>query len=232
METKKVRETDLYGPIKRTLEEQGYRVKAEVGDADVVAWRDEDDPVIVELKTGFSLTLFHQAIQRQSVSDAVYIAVPRGTGKAFLKALKNNKALCRRLGIGLITVRLRDGYVDIHVDPTPYRPRQSKARKGRLLREFSRRVGDPNRGGSTRRPIVTAYRQDALRCLQFLERNGPTKASEVAKATLVENARRIMSDDHYGWFERVAVGIYAITPAGRGAVHAYALEIGKLKSTG
>lgn len=55
----RVRETDLYQPIKQLLEAQGYDVKGEVGDADVVGCRGEEDPVIVELKTGFSLTLFH-----------------------------------------------------------------------------------------------------------------------------------------------------------------------------
>lgn len=121
-----IRETDLYLPVKRLLETQGYMVKGEVGAADIVAVRDGDDPVIVELKAGFSLSLFHQAIQRQTISDAVYIAVPRGTGRASLKALVDNRKLCRRLGLGLITVRLADGFTEIHCDPAPYKPRQSK----------------------------------------------------------------------------------------------------------
>ena len=119
--------------------------------------------MIVELKTGFSLSLFHQAITRQTVTDAVYVAVPRQPGQRFRLSLKNNLHLCRRLGLGLITVRLSDGHVEIHVDPAPYRPRISKRRQGRLLREFARRVGDPNEGGSGRVGLVTAYRQDALK---------------------------------------------------------------------
>jgi len=222
-----IRETDLYPAIKQLLEGQGYEVKGEVGDADVVGCRDGDAPVIVELKTGFSLALFHQAIERQSVTDNVYVAVPRQTGRPFLRSIKNNKALCRRLGLGLITVRLKDGLAEIHLDPAPYQPRKSKRGKQRLLREFSRRVGDPNKGG-TNRGIVTVYRQDALRCLKFLAEQGPTKASEVAKATQVENARRIMADDHYGWFERASLGIYAITPAGKQAMTEYAAELAKL----
>ena len=57
---KGIKETDLYAPIKRLLEGQGYIVKGEVGAADLVACRDDEDPVIVELKTGFTLSLFHQ----------------------------------------------------------------------------------------------------------------------------------------------------------------------------
>jgi len=223
-----LRETDLYPPIKHLLEEQGYEVKSEIGAADVVAVRDGDDPVVVELKTGFSLSLFHQAIDRQRVTDAVYITVPHGTGQTFQQALHNNLGLCRRLGLGLITVRAGDGFVQIHCDPAPYRPRQSKTRRGRLLQEFARRVGDPNSGGSTRRGLITAYRQDALKCVQLLHQHGPTKASEVAKKTGVEKARRLMSDDHYGWFDRVQTGVYALSPKGVTAVVDYAEAIAAL----
>ena len=226
----KIAETDLYQPVKTLLEGQGYEVKGEVGAADIVAIRGDEDPIIVELKTAFSLTLFHQAIERQSLSDHVYIAVPRGTNKAYLKSLKRNKTLCRRLGLGLMTVRLRDGFVETHLDPEPYKPRPSKVKKGRLLREFSRRVGDPNKGGAARTTIMTAYRQDALRCLGVLDQNGPTKAAEVAKITAVETARRIMADDHYGWFERVDRGVYALTPKGKEAVIVYASDLVELVS--
>ena len=213
----KPRETDLYPPVKKLLEGQGYEVKAEIGSADVVALRGDEPPVIVELKTGFSLSLFHQAVERLAITDAVYVAVPRGRGRAFLSALKANTGLCRRLGLGLITVRLDDGFTEIHLDPGPYAPRKSKAKSGRLLREFARRVGDPNLGGSNRTTIVTAYRQDAIRVAAHLSANGPCKASDVAKATGVDRARPIMADDHYGWFERVDRGIYRLTPKGEEA---------------
>ncbi len=220
-----LRETDLYPPVKLLLEGQGYEVKSEIGAADVVAVRDGDDPVVVELKTSFSLSLFHQAIDRQQLTDAVYIAVPHGAGRAFRQALRNNLGLCRRLGLGLVTVRPDDGVVQIHCDPAPYRPRRSKARLGRLLREFARRVGDPNSGGATRRGLMTAYRQDALRCVRHLHEHGPTKASEVAKRTGVKKARRLMADDHYGWFDRTRTGVYALSPKGVAAVAEYAEAI-------
>lgn len=219
------KETDLYLPIKQMLEGQGYVVKGEIGAADVVAVREGDEPIIVELKTGFSLSLFHQGIARQAITDAVYIAVPRGAGKVFSSALSDNKALCRRLGLGLITVRMDDGFVEIHCDPEPYRPRQFQVRKARLLREFARRVGDPNNGGATRHGIVTAYRQDALKVLRALHDHGAMKASHVAVATGVKTARLLMADDHYGWFERVSTGVYRITLKGQVAVNEYAAAL-------
>ena len=47
-----MREDALYPPVKAFLEAQGYAVKGEVNGCDVVAVRDQEPPVIVELKTG------------------------------------------------------------------------------------------------------------------------------------------------------------------------------------
>lgn len=101
-----------------------------------------------------------------------------------------------------------------------------------MLREFQRRVGDPNQGGSSRRKIVTAYRQDALRCASYLYRNGPAKAVRVARAVGVPKARAIMYADHYGWFERPAGtdrGVYGLTPRGHAALEEYADVVAELQ---
>ncbi|WP_170516597.1 DUF2161 domain-containing phosphodiesterase [Ruegeria atlantica] len=208
------REQDLYPPIKALLERQGYSVKGEVGAADIVAVRDGEEPVIVELKLRFSLALFHQAITRLKVTDQVYIGVCKPKGRSARRALKDNLALCRRLGLGLITVRA-DGKVEVQCDPGPYASRKSKAKTARLLREFDRLEGDPNAGGATRHGIVTAYRQDALKCAAHLAECGATKGSEVAKATGVPEATRLMRDNHYGWFGKVEKGVYDLTTAGQ-----------------
>ena len=98
-----------------------------------------------------------------------------------------------------------------------------------LLREFQRRVGDPNQGGSSRRPIVTAYRQDALRCASFLDRAGPTRAAIVKAQTGVSRAPQLLQKDHYGWFHRVERGTYALTPNGARALDTYADMTAMLK---
>ncbi|MGX9354215.1 DUF2161 domain-containing phosphodiesterase [Roseobacteraceae bacterium S113] len=211
-----MKETDLYAPVKAFLEGQGYEVKSEVGAADVVAVRGDEDPVIVELKTSFALALFHQAIARQAITEAVYVAVPHQPGKRWLKALKDNTKLCRRLGLGLITVRLSDAHLQCHLDPAPYAPRISKPRKSRLLKEFAKRVGDPNTGGADRSShLVTAYRQDAMKIAHHLMEFGASRGKDVASATGVSRATTIMRDDHYGWFERTETrGVYQLSPRG------------------
>lgn len=207
-------EAALYPPIKSYLERQGYAVKGEVGAADVVALRGDEPPVIVELKLRFSLAHYHQALARLSITDAVYLAVPRPKGAAARRMIRENRAMCRRLGLGLITVR-GDGRVEVLCDPGPHAPRKSKTRQARLLREFERLSGDPNAGGATRHGIVTGYRQDALRCALHLAETGPDKGAIVARATGVAQATAIMRDNHYGWFERVETGVYALSESGR-----------------
>lgn len=212
-------ETDLYQPIKSFLEAQGYIVKSEVGAVDVVGVRGGEEPVIVELKLGFSLTLVHQCVARLKVSDTVYMAVARGKGRRFLTSCKQMTRLCRRLGLGLMTVRLSDGLVQVHCDPGPYAPRRSKKRASALLKEFARLEGDPNTGGQVRSGLITAYRQDALHIAMHLFEAGATKGADVAAATGVKVATRMMRDNHYGWFEKVDLGVYGLTPKGATAVN-------------
>lgn len=218
-----MRETDLYAPIKAFLETRGYTVKAEVGGCDVMACRDGDPPVIVEMKTGFSLALVHQGVSRQAITDTVYIAAPRKPGKPFRSSLRSMVTLCRRLGLGLILVRPADGRVEVRCDPAPYRPRSFTRRRAALLGEFARRDGDPNIGG-TRGGIVTAYRQDAEELARFLALAGEAKGAEAARATGVARATRMMRDNHYGWFRRVSLGVYALTAEGEAAARALAMD--------
>ena len=110
-----MRESDLYEPIKRHFQNLGYVVKGEVGAADVMAVRGNEPAIIIELKLGFSLTLFHQATERLRMSDHVYVAVVRPEGKFGYKRLKLNQNLCRRLGLGLLTLRVRDQFVELHL---------------------------------------------------------------------------------------------------------------------
>ena len=121
------------------------------------------------------------------------------------------------LGLGLVAVDpdVEVGGVEVLLDPGEYKPRRSKQRRERLLGEFVRRVGDPHPGGTeTRKGIMTAYRQRALRICLFLQENGPTKASEVAQALGEPKARSILYRDVYGWFERPSVGVYELSPRG------------------
>jgi hypothetical protein len=209
-------EVELYGPIKRFLEAQGYRVKGEIGPCDIVAVRGDVGPVVVELKERLNLALILQAVDRLTVSDAVYIAfrIGKGHSATWRSRQKHVKRLLRRLGLGLLTVSTRGTVVPV-LDPAPYRPRSDARRRDRLLKEFAERVGDPEAGGSASRPRLTAYRQDALRCARELVASGVLKVSVIREQTGIARAGPILRDNHYGWFDRVKTGHYDLSSKGR-----------------
>ncbi|XXK36092.1 DUF2161 domain-containing phosphodiesterase [Rhodobacteraceae bacterium nBUS_22] len=211
----KLLETDLYGPVKALFEARGFEVKGEIGASDIMAVRADDDPVIIELKLGFSLTLLHQAIARQSITERVYVAVPKWKGKAGWRAFKRNIGLCQRLGLGVIAVDVAGNGADIRCDPAPFFLRKSKSKKAALRAAFERRKGDPNRGGAMRSKLVTSYRQEAQRCALYLLSHGPSKGADVAKSVEVAHATRLMADNYHGWFVRIGRGIYDLSQAGR-----------------
>src|SRR5438477_795547 len=193
-------EAALYRPVKHFLESCGYQVKGEVNGCDLVARRGDEPPVIVELKLRFTLVLVLQGIDRLAISERVYLAVPRPSRRArgLSPEASGVRRLCRRIGLGLLLVGRRSGTITVLEEPVPYRPRQSAARTARLLDEFARRTGDRNIGGSHRTPIVTAYREDALRCAQTLAQ-GPMQVKALRMTTGVADAARILQRDVYGW---------------------------------
>ena len=202
-------ESNLYAPVKALLEGQGYVVKGEVCGCDLVAVRGKEPPVVVELKRTFGLGLVLQGVDRLALTDLVYLAVGQ-----WPRQMKNVKKLCRRLGLGFIVVA--KDKADVVLDPVPYVPRRNKRKVGRLLGEHARRVGDPNLGGQAMRaPLMTAYRQEALRCAELLAAKGPMKVATLRAACDAPKAAQILQQDVYGWFERVERGVYAITPKGR-----------------
>jgi len=209
-------ESDLYPVLKSYLEGQGYAVKGEILNCDVVALRDDGPPIIVELKLAFNMTILLQAIDRIKISSTIYIGVP--SGLAILKKRRKQVVkLMRMLGLGLMTIdpTARVGNVNVLCDPGEYKPRQVTKQTQRLLKEFQERVGDPNQGGtSMKRGLMTAYRQKALAISEYLLKHGATKASIIAALLEEPKTRTILYDNVYGWFDRLGNGVYTLSPKG------------------
>ncbi len=224
-----LRESDLYASVKALLEGQGYEVKAEVEDCDVVACKAGVPTVIVELKLAFTLDLVLQGINRQRLSDDVYIAVPAPDTPTKRRNWRSRQRgyvkLCGMLGLGLMLVepgRKPGQQVKVLLDPAAYQPRKNKRQLTSLLSEFTARTGDPNTGGVTRTRIVTAYRQDALRLAAALNDQADMKVADLRNQTGVPKAASILQNNHYDWFSRTARGVYALTDAGRASLDVYA----------
>jgi hypothetical protein len=217
-------EISLYQPVKAFLEAAGYTVKGEVGGCDLVGLSADEPPVVVvcELKLSFNLELILQAVDRAAVSDEVWIAArisAKGRGR---EADRRYRDLCRRLGIGMLGVSER-GEVSIIVSSVSPMPRTNRKRRSRLVREHQSRRGDPTPGGGNRKPIMTAYRQQALLCAEALQA-GPRRPRDIK--ALAPDAGKILLSNVYGWFERVKPGIYQLSTLGRAMVTA-STEVGE-----
>jgi hypothetical protein len=209
-------ETSLYKPVKRFLEGLGFEVKGEVCGCDVVAL-DQGMPVavvIAELKLTFTLELVLQAVERTAVCDEVWLAVQaskRGRGR---EGDGRVKKLCRMLGFGLLAV-FPSGKAEVLVEPVPWQPRANTKRRSKIVSEHRRRKGDPASGGSTRRPIMTAYRQQALACAAAMA-SAPQRPRDL-KVT-IPDAPKILQSNVYNWFAKVERGVYELSDSGRKAL--------------
>jgi len=220
-------ECDLYLPLKRAFEAKGYTVFAEVNSCDLVA-RLGDELLIVEMKCTFNLDLVFQGLERQRATETVYLAF-EAPKKYERKRWRGMLRLCKRLGLGLIAVRMKrpkrgeaiDGHPEVLLDPAPYKPKLDRKRRNLILNEIQNRSGDYNIGGSTRRKIVTAYREAALRIARQLKLNGPSRVKNLSKDAESAKAGRILQHNYYGWFERVGRGMYQLTAQGDAALETY-----------
>jgi len=210
------KEEDMYAPIKKFFEGRGYVVKGEVARCDMVIVKD-DETAIVELKKAFNMTLLYQALDRQKISNAVYIAIPL---KAFMARRGHILHVLEKLGIGLVTVAMSSDLltVEAHLLPNMAHSRLNKRTKA-LLAEFNARTFDGNLGGATRRKLLTAHRERALHIACVLE-----KIDEGSVALLLKdyqchkNTAHMLPKNLYGWFAKVKTGVYALSDEGRAAL--------------
>lgn len=219
-------ETELYAPVKAFFEAQGYEVRGEVNNCDLVAVREEEPPVIVELKRTFNMPLLIQGLDRLRTTDQVYVAVEMNAkGKAPYGLAWNDLArLCRRIGLGLITVRFyktKKPFVEVLCGPEPYIPRRNARRTEKLLTEFRERSADYNTGGSSKVKLVTAYREKALHCAFAMHTHGPLSTKRLREITGSTKVTAILQKNYYGWYRRIGRGTYEITPTGQEAIRLY-----------
>lgn len=217
------REEQLWAPINDMLREQGYRIRSEVENCDIVAMKD-GRLIAVELKLRFNMSLLLQGVERQRVVDYVYLAIEKPK-RWSRKRSSQIRRLCQRLDLGLMLVSFSSAgepYIHVSCEPDVLHKGRSSAGRERLLKEFYARSADYNIGGSTRRPIVTAYREDALRLAFTLHQQDEMSVRALREATGIQKAGPILQRNYYGWFERVQRGVYTLSIHGEKALQQYA----------
>jgi hypothetical protein len=224
MAENKILEVDLFKPVSDFLLEQGYTVRSEVKDCDIVAVK-EEELVIVELKRNLSVDLLAQAVKRQKSADIVYMAVPKPKRLKGNAKWKDIMHLVRRLELGLILVSFKEkkGIVEIAVHPAAFdreasRRGNKKKREG-IIKEAKGRYMDANVGGSTRTKLVTAYKENAIFVACCLEKYGPMSPKQIKElGTDKRQTDSALRENYYGWFDKVKKGLYTINEAGTTAL--------------
>jgi len=215
-------ERELYGPVRDYLVARGYVVRGEVKGCDLTATRG-DDLLAVEFKREFNTALLIQAAQRQRAADSVYVAVPRPPEGLRTKRWRGICHLLRRLELGLLLVNPGGPRpaVEIAFHPLPYERKRLKKAKRAILDEMSGRSGDFNEGGSVRRRLITAYRENAIHIACCLAECGPLSPKTLRAMGMGPKTLSILAGNFYGWFERVERGVYRLTARGGEDLMAY-----------
>jgi len=206
-----LKEIDLYKPLKLYLENEGYTIRSEVKNADIVGVKNEQ-MIIVEMKMSFNLKLVYQLLERQRLTDDVYAAVPVTYKSRRSQSFKSMVKLLKRLSVGLIVVYdKKEGLVVEKIfDPKLNRYNRSHVKERSLKYEFENRSGDFNTGGSVGKKIITVYREKAIQVGCLLEAEGTMRLKDIRKRIGDSKVNTILQKNHYGWFLRLDRGMYTL----------------------
>lgn len=219
----KIKESDLYLPIKAFFIGNGYSVNGEVSNVDIVISKD-DDLIAIEMKTSFNLKLLHQAVDRQKIFDSVYVAIPKP--KQSFKNRRYNEIihLLKRLEVGLITVTfLKSGpIVKVEHHPIEFMKKRNNKKRNSIINEINNRSGViDNIGGTTRTKNMTAYKERSLYLACLLGHFGESSPKFLKTFGADTSSSNIMNSNFYGWFERIDRGVYRLSSGGYAAIQEY-----------
>lgn len=213
-----MKESDLFLPVKKYLESNGYKVRAEVKNCDITATKG-NDLIIIELKLTANLQVIIQAADRQRITDSVYIAIVKPKSRR-TKRWKGIKHLIRRLELGLIFIDVQNPSepVEIVFHPVPFQRRKQSSRKKAVITEVENRSKNLNIGGVNKKKIVTAYKENAIQIACYLEVLGASSPKTLRSLDTGKKTLSILSNNFYGWFQRVDRGVYDVSAKGKNEI--------------
>ena len=119
-------------------------------------------------------------------------------------------------------IRDRPRTVEVVLDPHPFRRRRQNRRRQHLLAELAGRSQTYNQGGSSRRQLMTAYREAALLIVKLLaQAKEPLAPKALRDLGASPQTGSILYKNYYGWFTRVDRGLYTLSEEGRQALVMY-----------
>lgn len=212
------RETDLFLPVKKWLEDAGFSVQGEIGKIDVFGIKSTERgtlSVAAELKLRLNLDLVLQAFARSDRADIVYIVFPFKNQD--LTALKK---LCRHLGIGILLYQETKGELTEILPPMISKRLLANQKKKALIGEFHNRKLRTTQGG-TNGKVLSYYRETALSIGFLMQKKGSVSLREL-RAYGVKNPEKYVYANYYGWFEKTEKrGHYRLSERGEAELDSY-----------
>lgn len=216
----KLKESDLYEPVKKLLIQNGYEVRGEVKNCDIVAKKPQaDEMIVVELKRSFNLKLLYQAMDRRTITNHVYVGIFRPKSYRDKNTLRM-LSLLKELGIGLITVSdTKARLTEIVLYPNSQK-RVNIKRRQYIEKEYNQRTEDRNSGGINKTKIITAYREASILALCHMEVYDTLNTYYLKKFGYMDKVRNALRSNAFGWFEKAGRGTYGMSAKGVDALDA------------
>jgi hypothetical protein len=211
------KETDLYSPVRALLTVLGFTVRGEVKGCDIAAVKD-NTLWLIEMKLTANLKLLFQAAEKQTMTDWVFVAIPRPK-KARDKHYTQFSRLLKKLNIGLITVSLDSEHPTAEIIRYPAgNDTKNNAAARKIKREIAGRTVDTQ--GGTQEKVNTAYREKCIKIAVLLEIHGPVNAPALIKTHRCgADTYNILRANTYGWYEKTGRGLFALSEQGRSYLH-------------
>lgn len=177
-----MKESDLYEPVKKWLEKNGYSVFSEVSPryssrrADVVGMNPETTAV-VELKLSLSLDLLDQAVNWSSRKYANYVFIAVPWNKKGSPRIDNDliNYICKQFNIGVLFVQKYND--ELYIEDKPYiKPKYIKVNKKETnfrdtIEQFKQEyINSDLKGGHSGGGYVTQYRVTIERVKELLKK--------------------------------------------------------------
>ncbi len=218
------RESDLAPIAGDWLRNQGYDIRSEVHNIDIVGRNQDGLFHAVELKKSFNIDVLSQGLRGQRWAGEATIVVPQPPGRGLVvsRKIEDWVRICRGLSLGLCIVKAAAGG-GLEIVWKVVGVRVSPGRKDMLKffeKEFSGRSEDRNTAGMPGTRLHTAYSEKAMRIARWLIDHAltagsltPCHCSDVAKGTGYSDARSLMYNGYKGYFARHGNGQYGLNPA-------------------
>jgi hypothetical protein len=208
----KLKESDMYEPIKALLISQGFIVRGEVKGCDIAAVSGET-LWVVEMKLSANITLIYQAMERQAAATAVFVAIPRPKNSR-CSNFRSFKKLLEKLELGLITVAMDSPVRYAEILIFPGEKTRANKKTAAIKKEIFGRTTDTT-GGISKEKINTAYRERCIKIASLLEAKGPATAKILVSFGCDKDTGNILRANYFGWFEKTTKATYDLTASAR-----------------